>query len=89
MTDSLATVIGTQVRKRRLAREMSQTRLAAEAGTSPHAVVDIEGGKRIPTLPVLMGIAGVLDATLNDLCYPARPRARRRKRLNQTKGATP
>jgi len=69
MSHQLATVIGQGVRERRKRLGLSQTTLAARAATTPHAVVSIEGGKRVPTIPVLMRIAGVLDLTLDDLCY--------------------
>lgn len=65
----LATVIGTKVRAHRNAKGLSQTKLAALADTTPHAVTSIEGFHRVPTIAVLIRLAAALDVTVDELVY--------------------
>ena len=60
----LALELGAAVRELRVAREWSQTELAAAAGMTQSAVARFEAGGTVPTLAVLGRIAAALDADL-------------------------
>lgn len=67
MGTDLATVIGRNVKERRLARKMRQADLAATADTTEAAVSKIEAGRRMPTVPTLVALADALHTKLDDL----------------------
>lgn len=60
-------IVGKNVRSLRLAKEMTQERLAFAAEIDLTYVGGIERGRRNPSLLVMARIANALDATLADL----------------------
>ncbi|HEY4701271.1 MAG TPA: helix-turn-helix transcriptional regulator [Streptosporangiaceae bacterium] len=56
--------MGQAVRERRLALGLSQTELAARAGMTQPALLRLEAGGVIPTIPLLERISAALDADL-------------------------
>ena len=64
-------LLGTNVRKHRLARGWSQEELAFRAGLKRSYLSDIERGHRNPTVRALGRIAAALDVSCGDLlCRP-------------------
>jgi len=59
-----AFLIGQAIRERRLALGLSQTEVAARAGTTQPALSRLEAGGTVPTIPVLERIATALGAEL-------------------------
>ena len=68
----LAYELGRTVRQLRETRGWSQTELAKSAAMTQSAVARFEAGGTVPSLPVLEGLAGALDA---DLIVQVTPRA--------------
>lgn len=67
----LAEVFGTNVRRRRQARGLSQEALADAVGLAPTYVGQIERGRRNPTLAVVERFASALDIAPLDLLRPS------------------
>lgn len=62
---------GEAVRGRRLARGLSQERLAERAGVSVEHVARVERGEKSPSLRVARSLAAALDVPLADLLTEA------------------
>ncbi len=62
-----ATRLGTRVREVRLARGMTQERLAEAADVSGAYVAQIEGGKAVPSIAALARIASALAVPISSL----------------------
>ena len=60
-------VISKRIREERESQSMNQAKLAREAKITPAAISQIENGKRIPSVPILHRIAGVLNLSLDYL----------------------
>lgn len=60
-------MVGTNVRTRREAAEMTQMELAERVGTNQSHISGIENGARQPSLDMILRIAGALRCTLDDL----------------------
>lgn len=83
MAEHLAQEVGERVRFHRLATKKTQLVVAGLAGITTDYLYQIERGKKIPTLPVLVALARALDrspaALVNDSAgprsAPAHPRA--------------
>jgi transcriptional regulator with XRE-family HTH domain len=56
-----------RITEERKKRGLSQAQLADKAGVTPGAISQIESGQRIPTIPVLSGIAKVLGVSIDYL----------------------
>jgi len=56
--------IAAHIRERRYELDLTQKEVAALAGTSHSFISKVEGGKHIPTIPVLKRILAVLDEEL-------------------------
>jgi DNA-binding XRE family transcriptional regulator len=56
--------IAAHIRERRYELDLTQKEVAASAGTSHSFISKVEGGKHIPTIPVLKRILAVLDEEL-------------------------
>ena len=56
--------IAAHIRERRYELDLTQKEVAALAGTSHSFISKVEGGKHIPTIPVLQRILAVLDEEL-------------------------
>lgn len=63
--------VGTQVRKLRLARKLTQKILADRAGLYHTTISELERGVTIPSTPTLDKIAKALGVTLRELLTPA------------------
>jgi transcriptional regulator with XRE-family HTH domain len=59
--------VGAALRAYRLRRELSQSDLARLAGVSPSAISQVERGERGLSLETLLGLAGRLNITLDEL----------------------
>lgn len=59
--------MGKQIRKKRLAREMTQEKLAEITGLSVPYIGMLERGDRTPSLETFIQIADELDATADEL----------------------
>ena len=62
-----STGISKRIREERARQSITQARLAREAKVTPAAISQIESGKRVPTVPVLHRVAGVLNVSLDYL----------------------
>lgn len=58
---------GEIIRQFRKQKDWSQEELAEAAGVDPKTIIQIEGGKRNPTLGTLQRIANALKVSLRDL----------------------
>lgn len=58
---------GENIRRIRREKELSQEKLAELAGLDPKTIIQIEGGRRNPTLGSLQKIAKALKVDLIDL----------------------
>lgn len=67
--------VGAGVRLARLARNLSQSDLAAAAGVSRQAVAGIEAGKFDPSLKVALALGSALGLSVEELFGPQRPYA--------------
>lgn len=65
--DPLSAAFGSAVRERRLAAALSQEALAELTQVQRTYVVDLEGGRRNPTLRTIARFADALGVTLGDL----------------------
>jgi len=63
-------LVGRNVRKARLAKRLTQERLADLSGFSQQYLSDLERGKRNPTVVTLWELAQVLGVTPVDLITP-------------------
>jgi transcriptional regulator with XRE-family HTH domain len=85
------TAIPYNIRRLRLARGLSQFRLAQAAGVTRVAVCQIEGGRiRDPRMTTLLKLARGLGVTVNDLAaWPGEdgPAATTRKKESKSVGA--
>lgn len=63
-------LVGTNVRRLRLARELTQERFAELSGLSQQYISDLERGRRNPTVVTLHEIATALDVQPVDLLSP-------------------
>lgn len=74
MAEHLAQEVGERVRFHRLASKKTQTVVAGLAGITTDYLYQIERGKKIPTLPVLLALAHALDRSpavlINDAVGP-------------------
>ncbi|GGL89594.1 helix-turn-helix transcriptional regulator [Micromonospora yangpuensis] len=61
----VAVELGDEVRQLRLRRGWSQTQLAHAAGMTQSTVARFEAGGTVPTLPVLLRLAGALGRRLD------------------------
>ncbi len=61
------TVISKRIREERERLSITQAKLAKEAKVTPAAISQIGSGKRIPTVPVLHRVAGVLNVSMDYL----------------------
>lgn len=59
--------IGEKIRKFRKDKDITQEKLAELAKVDPKSIVDIESGKRNPTLKTISKIAQKLNVPLSDL----------------------
>ena len=60
-------MFGLNIRKRRLAANMTISALAKEAGCDNRMIEFIEQGVRVPSLALATAIAGALHCTVDDL----------------------
>ena len=67
--------VGKRVREKRLAKKLTQSKLADEADVSPTHISNIERARTKVSLPVLVKIANALDATLDELACESLRRA--------------
>lgn len=63
-------LVGTNVRRLRLARELTQERFSELSGLSQQYISDLERGRRNPTVVTLYEIAVALDVQPVDLLSP-------------------
>jgi transcriptional regulator with XRE-family HTH domain len=56
-----------RITKTRESKGLNQAQLAEKAGITPAAVSQIEKGNRVPSIPVLHRIAGVLEVSIDYL----------------------
>ena len=61
------TVISKRIREERERLSITQAKLAKEAMVTPAAISQIASGKRVPTVPVLHRVAGVLNVSMDYL----------------------
>lgn len=66
----LVRLLGTNVRKARKAKGLSQEELALEAGMKRSYVSDLERGTRNPTVRALARLARALEVEPADLLHP-------------------
>ena len=66
-SDQIYSVIGKRIHTARIAKNMSQEKLADESGIDRSHVGFIEQGRRKPTLSTLHKITVVLDVRLEEL----------------------
>ena len=71
MDEQLASTIGFRVRAARAANCQTQVLVAGLAGITTDYLYQIERGKKLPTIPVLVELARVLDVPLSSLLDPA------------------
>lgn len=64
-------LVGTNVRRLRLARELTQERFAELSGLSQQYISDLERGRRNPTVVTLHEIATALNVQPVDLLSPS------------------
>ena len=62
-------VIGSRIRQYRLEKGFTQEELALRINTSAQYISCIERGIKKPSLETLIGIAEVMDVTVNDFIY--------------------
>lgn len=61
--------LGKNIRKHRALADMTQERLAEIVGCTDRHIGQIENGKNIPSLAMLVGIANALDVGIDQLVY--------------------
>lgn len=64
-------LVGTNVRKLRIAASMTQEQFAERSGFSQQYISDLERGRRNPTVVTLFELASALGATPVQLLEPA------------------
>ncbi|RLK59925.1 helix-turn-helix domain-containing protein [Actinokineospora cianjurensis] len=67
MSDQLARHLGSRVRQARLANHQTQAVVAGLSGITSDYLYQIERGKKLPTLPVLLNLAEALRRTVGEL----------------------
>ncbi len=67
MDERLALVIGARVRAARAANHQTRVVVAGLSGITTDYLYQIERGKKLPTIPVLAQLAGVLNVPLSRL----------------------
>lgn len=67
MEDEMLKQLGRKIRQERESKDLSQTQLAAEIGTSQAAISLLENGEQEPGLPKLRRICKALEVSLDDL----------------------
>jgi transcriptional regulator with XRE-family HTH domain len=60
-------MVGTEIRRRRRERRLTQEQLAFRAGLTPHYLSTIENGHRDPSLSTIEALAGALETTPGEL----------------------
>lgn len=70
MDDEMVKRIGREVRRLRDEKDLSQTQLAARAGTSQSAISVLEKGKRSPRIDTLVRICDALGTEPSMLMNP-------------------
>lgn len=55
------------MRKKRIEKNITQTKLAEDIGKSPQLICDIEAGRKNPGRNTLVAIAKELDISLDDI----------------------
>ncbi len=60
-------MLGSNLKKARIRRGLSQVDLAREVGVTQSAIYYYEAGTKIPSLAILITISRVLDVTLDEL----------------------
>ena len=73
--DPLLKSLGSQIRRTRVAQDLSQEKLAELSGLHRTYIGGVEGGLRNPSVKSLARIAKALDVEIPDL-FPARSKAR-------------
>lgn len=63
-------IIHLRLRQLRRDRNLSQEELARALGISRQAIIALEQGTSLPSLPVLVALLRTLDTTFHDLCGP-------------------
>jgi transcriptional regulator with XRE-family HTH domain len=71
MDEQLASMIGSRVRAARAANRQTQVLVAGLTGITTDYLYQIERGKKLPTIPVLVQLARILDVPLSSLLDPA------------------
>ena len=64
--DKLAEYIGTNIRKRREKKELTQEAFSKLAGIDAKALWNIEMGKNLPSIRILVKIGSALDVRLRN-----------------------
>jgi transcriptional regulator with XRE-family HTH domain len=62
-------LLGSNIRTQRILANMKQKTLAEMAGCSDKHIGQIENGKNIPSLAIVVGIANALDVGIDQLVY--------------------
>src|SRR5579875_776405 len=75
MGDQLARLTGERVRSLRLRHGKTQTVVAGLAGISTDYLYQIEHGRKLPTLPVLLALAKSIDVSIAELLGESAPSA--------------
>lgn len=71
--DHLARQIGSEIRRRRLQRNLSQGALASIVGRDRSTICRWEAGERLPTLPALLAVGQALECDASALIPTSRP----------------
>ncbi len=58
---------GEVIRRLRKEKELTQEQLGEKAGLDPKSIIQIEAGKRNPTIKTLQKIASALDVSISKL----------------------
>ncbi len=61
--------LGNNIRKQRLMANMRQKQLAEIVGCTDKHIGQIENGKNVPSLAIVVGIANALDVGIDQLVY--------------------
>ena len=76
MSDAIAQHLGTNVRKLREARGLTQQQMAKRAGVPRPTWANLESGQANPTLAVLARVADALQVRLEELIEPPKAQAK-------------
>ena len=63
--------VGKAIKQIRKKRELSQYQLAHESGISQQHISNLENGKRLPRIDVILSLANALNVTVNDILKEA------------------